>query len=232
MLVDDILATVNIEDRTLSLDIKDPRGGVVSQRVDDLNALTFSLASALKLCFDESNTCFLTVGHYPSYTIGLKKGNDENYLVSDSHSRDDNGKLIPDGRTVIIKVSSIDMLVSYVEDMSKSLSTSDMLFEATAVTITPVDTQTESSREEIFSTADIPTNANHTQATREEISPAAEISDNSGHTQHTGEEISFTEETSSNESYTQQSTVQEQQMKASTSMDIERTIRIEDSQHK
>ena len=125
------------------------------------------------------------------------------------------------------------MLVSYVEDMSKSLSTSDMLFEATAVTITLVDTQTtESSREEIFSTADIPTNANHTQATREEISPAAEISDNSGHTQHTGKEISFTEETSSNERYTQQSTVQEQQMKASTSMDIERTIRIEDSQHK
>ena len=76
MLVDDILATVNIEDRTLSLDIKDPRGGVVSQRVDDLKALTFSVA--LKLCFDESSTCFLTVGHYPSYTIGLKKGNNEN----------------------------------------------------------------------------------------------------------------------------------------------------------
>ena len=162
----------------------------------------------------------------------FKKGKQRELIISDSHSRDDNGKLISDGKAVIIKVSSIDMLVSYVEDMSKSLSTSDMLFEATAVTITPVDTQTESSREEIFSTADIPTNANHTQATREEISPTAEISDNSGHTQHTGEEISFTEETSSNESYTQQSTVQEQQMKASTSMDIERTIRIEDSQHK
>ena len=157
----------------------------------------------------------------------FKKGKWRELIISDSHSRDDNGK------AVIIKVSSIDMLVSYVEDMSKSLSTSDMLFEATAVTITLVDTQTtESSREEIFSTADIPTNANHTQATREEISPAAEISDNSGHTQHTGKEISFTEETSSNERYTQQSTVQEQQMKASTSMDIERTIRIEDSQHK
>ena len=74
MLVDDIPATVNIEDRTLSLDIKEPRGGVVSQSVDDLNALTFSVA--LKLCFDDS--CFLTVGHYLSYTIGLKKGNDEN----------------------------------------------------------------------------------------------------------------------------------------------------------
>ena len=233
MLVDDFPATVNIEDRTLSLDMKDPRGGVVSQRVDDLNALTFSLASALKLCFDESNTCLLTVGHYPSYTIGLEKGNDENYLVSDSHSRDDNGKLIPDGRAVIIKDSSIDMLISYVEDMSKSLSTSDMPFEDTAVIITAVDTQTtESPREEIFSTAEIhvPTNANHTQATREEISPAAETSDNSGHTQHTGEEIYFTEETSSNERYTQQSTVQEQQTTASTdtSMDIERTIGIED----
>ena len=101
MLVDDFPATVNTEDRTLTLDMKDPRGGVVSQRVDDLNALTFSLASALNMCFDESNTCFLTVGHYPSYTIGLEKGNDENYLVSDSHSRDDNGKLIPDGRAVI-----------------------------------------------------------------------------------------------------------------------------------
>jgi hypothetical protein len=54
MLVDDIPATVNIEDRTLSLDIKDPRGGVVSQRV--LNALTFSVA--LKLCFDESARVF------------------------------------------------------------------------------------------------------------------------------------------------------------------------------
>jgi hypothetical protein len=170
MLVDDFPATVNIEDRTLSLDMKDLRGGVVSQRVDDLNALTFSLASALNMCFDESNTCFLTVGHYPSYTIGLEKGNDENYLVSDSHSRDDNGKLIPDGRAVIIKDSSIDMLISYVEDMSKSLSTSDMPFEDTAVIITAVDTQTtESPREEIFSTAEIhvPTNANHTQATRE-----------------------------------------------------------------
>jgi hypothetical protein len=47
MLVDDIPATVNIEDRTLRLDIKEPRGGVVSQRLDDLNALTFSLTSAL-----------------------------------------------------------------------------------------------------------------------------------------------------------------------------------------
>ena len=97
--------------------------------------------------------------------------------------------------------------------------------------ITPVDTQTtESPREEIFSTAEIPTNANHTQATREEISPAAETSDNSGHTQHTCEDISFTEETSSNERYTQQSTVQEQQTTASTdtSMGIERTIGIED----
>jgi hypothetical protein len=105
------------------------------------------------------------------------------FVLTVFYSDYDNGKLISDGKAVIIKVSSIDMLVSYVEDMSKSLSTSDMLFEATAVTITPVDTQTtESSREEIFSTADIPTNANHTQATREEISPTAEISDNSGHT--------------------------------------------------
>jgi len=84
---------------TLSFDIKYPRGGVVSQKVDDLNALIFSS----KTVFWWTKHVFLTVGHYPSNTIGLKKGNDENYLVSDSHSRDDNGKLIPDGRAVIIK---------------------------------------------------------------------------------------------------------------------------------
>ncbi|CAG2214649.1 unnamed protein product [Mytilus edulis] len=140
MLINEIPSTVNLAGRSLHFRVIESRGGSTAHAVDDLDALCFSIKGALKRCYEESDMCFMTVGNYPSCTIGTKKTADQMYLVMDSHSRDESGKSVPDGKAVVLRFRSLDQLVTYIREMCESLSSSDMPFEATSIACYPLDT--------------------------------------------------------------------------------------------
>ena len=75
----------------------------VSQVSDDNpESSSFCLNWALGLCFQDSKTCFLTMGNYPRYRIGIKCDGEEIFVMSDSHRQDEEGKCSTDGKTVIL----------------------------------------------------------------------------------------------------------------------------------
>ena len=62
-----------IRDAAFLQTIHEPRSGLVSQVSDNPKSLSLCLNLALSLCFQDSRTCFFTVGNSPGYTTMLEK---------------------------------------------------------------------------------------------------------------------------------------------------------------
>ena len=136
MAISELPSTVSIFNKTFNLSFYGLRSGVVSQKTNDMEALTYCVKSALHDCIGESKTYLLTLGNSHGASIAIKKVNNS-FLVFDSHSRNDIGLCSPDGKAVVLQISSLHQLQTYVEDLASSLSTDPNIpFEVTAVTIT------------------------------------------------------------------------------------------------
>ena len=134
LMINELPRQVTINGKTNVLSILNPRAGMVSQTTDDPDALAFTLESATRQCFGESDRCFITIGNSPGSTIGVRKDNGV-YTVCDSHSRDDTGRCAADGKAVIMQCSSLMDLTSFLRRMASSLTTGDQQFEITPITL-------------------------------------------------------------------------------------------------
>ena len=136
MTISELPSTVSISNRAFNLSFYGTRSGVVSQKTNDMETLTYCVKSALHDCIGESTTYLLTLGNSPGASIAIKKV-ENSFLVCDSHSRNDIGLCSPDGKAVVLQISSLNHLHTYVEDLASSLSTDPNIpFEVTAVKIT------------------------------------------------------------------------------------------------
>ena len=97
--------------------MSNPFSGMVLQEADHLESLTFKVESAVERCFTKAPTCFLTTGSDPGYTVGIKKVEDD-YYVLDSHSRDDKGLSNPTRKAVVLELNSTEQLVKYIRHES------------------------------------------------------------------------------------------------------------------
>jgi hypothetical protein len=128
MLVTELPENVIIDNDHFNLQIQDPKSGMILQEVDNLDSLTFTLESAVAHSFSTANTCFLTIGDSPGYTIGVKKEDNRFYAI-DSHSRDDAGLCTPSGKAVVLQINSAGQLIKYIKDMCRSISNLNLQFE-------------------------------------------------------------------------------------------------------
>ena len=140
MLVTEFPENVIIDNDQFNLEIQDPKSGMIFQEVDNLDSLTFTLESAVEHSFSTTNTCFLTFGNSPGYTIGLKKEN-RRFYVMDSHSRDDSGLCVPSGKAVVLQLNSAGQLVKYIKDMCRSISERNVQFEMIPCVINQLNTE-------------------------------------------------------------------------------------------
>lgn len=134
LLISELPTEISIVNRSFSVTYLEPRSGMVSQKNDDANSLSFTITSALRNGLADSNACFLTIGNNPGVTVGIFKKDDGNMLVFDSHSRDQFGRCCPNGKAVLLELTSLQGLSLYVRDMARSLSSTrslDQLFEVT-----------------------------------------------------------------------------------------------------
>lgn len=135
MLVNELPSIINVGNTNFKLNPKDPKCGLVSQSTDNMEALSFSLESAIRDSLEDSTMFFLTLGNSPGSTIGIKF-NGEEYFISDSHSRDNDGRCSVDGNAVILRVPSLQLLLEYIRSMCHSISTTELQYELTPVQIT------------------------------------------------------------------------------------------------
>ena len=142
LLITELPKTVVIEERTIKLTLCDPLSGMLSHNSNDAEALTFCLQSALEKSFQESITCFFTVGNAPGYTIGIILVKELVFSIIDSHSRDSHGKCVENGKAVILEVRTLKNLELYIREMSGSLSVQDMPFEVIPAHITTCSSTT------------------------------------------------------------------------------------------
>ena len=96
----------------------------------DRNILT--LESAVSKVLKDSSKFFLTVGNSPGSTIGVKY---ENKQFTDSHSRDNKGMCCPDGKALVLKLANTENFIIYVREKAQSLSTCNLQFEITCVSL-------------------------------------------------------------------------------------------------
>ena len=140
LLISELPPDVSVENRSLAVTYLEPRSGLLSQTDDNSDALSFSIASALERSLFESNSCFVTIGNDPGVTIGIFKQDEGHIYVFDSHSRDKYGRCCPNGKAVLLQLTSLQGLLAYVKNMSRSLSASpDLPFEITPVTFSESD---------------------------------------------------------------------------------------------
>ena len=131
LMIADIPERLNMEGKEYTLTVNESRSGMVSQVSDNAAALNYSIESACDLCFQEADTCLFTIGNAAAgSTIGIKKSDDA-YLVCDSHSRDDNGLCISNGKAVVLQFVSLQDL----KDMASSLCSHDRQYEMTPIKI-------------------------------------------------------------------------------------------------
>lgn len=134
LMIKDLQRQLKIDGTDHSLSILEPRSGFISYTQDNPESLAFTLSSALKLSFEESGVCFLTIGNSPGSTVGIRRDGTL-YTVFDSHSRDNNGRCVPDGKAVVLQFSILSELITYVREMAGSQSHYDQPFEITPVNI-------------------------------------------------------------------------------------------------
>ena len=99
-----------------------------------VNEPFYSLSDALHKSFDGYNHVFLTMVSYinngSGSTIGLHKI-EGIFYVFDSHSRDENGMVVDDGKSVLMTIDSIQNIVLYLRNLSKSMNLIEGTFELT-----------------------------------------------------------------------------------------------------
>lgn len=130
LLLNEIPNRISLLDNDFSIETKESFNGMLRQSADNTDALTFTHESALKKGFSVSNSCFFTIGNDPGYTIGIRKHGDD-FVVIDSHSRNDQGLSSAEGKAIVLTVPSYNELNKYVKSMAGSLFERDVPFEVT-----------------------------------------------------------------------------------------------------
>ena len=109
-------------------------------------SLTLSLTDALSKVFNLSTACFLTISRQTvnstGYTSAITKNvSDNTFCCFDSHSRNREGMCTVNGKSVIVEVSSLTGLATYITELAASLfgSISETPFELVPVLITSTD---------------------------------------------------------------------------------------------
>lgn len=134
MLIQELEGEMEIRGRKLLVSVGNPKCGTIMQTQDNNDALAFTLETALEHIKEESSTFFLTIGNAPGSTIGVKHQM-SNFIVMDSHSRDDRGMCCPNGKSVVMKFEHISNFIKYVREMAQSLSSNDVQFEITGLSL-------------------------------------------------------------------------------------------------
>lgn len=109
MLIQELEGEMQIRGRKLLVSVGNPKCGTIMQTQDNNDALAFTLETALEHIIEESSTFFLTIGNAPGSTTGVKHQM-SNFIVMDSHSRDDRGMCCPNGKSVVIKLEHISYM--------------------------------------------------------------------------------------------------------------------------
>ena len=117
---------VNIEDKQYTVQkLNEITGLTTCTEKSDMLSLNYSLHDALSKAFEETQSCFLTIGcssssKSPAYTSAIFK-KENNYLSFDSHGRSKKGLCTPNGTAVLMQASCLDELVLFIKNLATSL---------------------------------------------------------------------------------------------------------------
>jgi len=136
MTIAEVPSCVCMRDNEYKLSFRESRGGLVAQNCDDNDSLTFCVKSALCSAIEEACTLIVTLGSATGSTVAIKKTGNV-FVAFDSHSRDETGMCTPDGKAVVIQLSSLNAVLLYIKELASSISSDvHVPFEITAVSIT------------------------------------------------------------------------------------------------
>lgn len=113
--------------------------GLLGTEQSDMNSLTYCLNDAIKLVFNISQFCLMTIGCANSaFTSAICKSKlQDSYRCFDPHCRTAVGTFSNSGKSVVLCVQSVGSLITYVVELSKSLF-GNARYQSVPFELTPV----------------------------------------------------------------------------------------------
>ena len=122
LMISELPTSLTLRGRRYTVNVLDPiYTGLTGMQITDADSLSFALADAVRDVFNVARCSFLTLGHSEcAYTSAICK-TDNYFAVFDSHSRNELGTCSTTGKSIILKVASVEDLIAYIIELAESL---------------------------------------------------------------------------------------------------------------